>query len=140
MKVNFLKLFVGVLALLLSASGAVAEDLKEASEEVRSEAARKKLGEKPGALCLYVKGLCCPSCAIGIRKKVTKLKFVDRKEFSKGVDLDAKTQLVMIGLKAGATPDNTKLARAIEDAGYDPVHLYSLTAGKLATTPIRAKN
>ncbi|MFT4690410.1 MAG: hypothetical protein ACI9OD_002626, partial [Limisphaerales bacterium] len=78
-------------------------------------------------------------CAIGIRKKVSRLAFVDKKQFSKGVDLDAKTQLVLIGLKSGSTPDKAALAKAIESAGYDPVHLYSLNNGTLKTTPLVAK-
>ncbi|MGY8675322.1 MAG: heavy-metal-associated domain-containing protein [Verrucomicrobiia bacterium] len=123
-------------AIALTASAA---DLKEVNETVRVQAASKKLAEQPTALCLYVKGLCCPSCAIGIRKKVSRLAFVDKKQFSKGVDLDAKTQLVLIGLKSGSTPDKAALAKAIESAGYDPVHLYSLNNGMLKTTPLVAK-
>jgi copper chaperone CopZ len=135
----YLKLLFGISLLTATTTLVSAADLKEASEQVRSAAAKKKLGDQPGALCLYVKGLCCPSCAIGIRKKVAKLDFVDGKQFSKGVDLDAKTQLVLIGLKKGAQPDNVKLAKAIEDAGYDPVHLYTVKSGELTTTPLPVK-
>jgi len=130
-------LLLGVMAVLTTT--AYAGPPAEASEEARIVAATSKLKEQPGAMCLYVKGLCCPSCAIGIRKKVSKLAFVDQEQFSKGVDLDAKTQLVLIGLKKGATPDSSKLAKAIEDAGYEPVHLYRLTDGELKTTPLIAK-
>jgi hypothetical protein len=128
-----------LIALIFATVSASAADLQEVKESVRIQAASKKLKEQPAAMCLYVKGLCCPSCAIGIRKKVSRLTFVDQKQFSKGVDLDAKTQLVLIGLKSGAAPDNAALAKAIDAAGYEPVHLYSLINGTLKTTPLVAK-
>lgn len=106
---------------------------KEASQEVRNTAAIEKLNKEANTVCVYAKGLCCPSCAIGIRKKVGKLSFVDTKRLAKGVDLDVKTQLVTIAVKAGADADPTALAKAIDDAGYDAVHLYTLSAGKLGT-------
>ena len=72
--------------------------------------------------------------AIGIRKHVSKLDFVDKKRLSKGVDLDAKVQLVLVAVKEGHTPDLAALAKAVDDAGYDPVILYRLNGGALKTS------
>jgi len=52
------------------------------------------------------------------------------------VELDAKTQLVQIGLKPGQSVDKPALAKAIDAAGYIPVHLYALKDGKLSTVPV----
>jgi copper chaperone CopZ len=136
---NFFKMsLIACLTVALTASS-MADELPEASEEARRVAAKQKLQAQPEAALLYVKGLCCASCAIGIRKKVAKLDFVDKKLFKKGVELDAKTQLVTIGLRKGKTVDRTALAKAIEDAGYDPVHLYALTGEALTTKPFAVK-
>lgn len=136
---NFFKLsLIACLTVALTTSG-VADEPAEASEAARTAAAKQKLQAQPDAALLYVKGLCCASCAIGIRKKVAKLDFVDKKQFKKGVELDAKTQLVTIGLRKGKAVDNKALAKAIVDAGYDPVHLYALTGDAVTTTPFAAK-
>ena len=67
---------------------------------------------------------------------LSKLEFVDTGRFKKGVKLDAKTQLVTVALKRGKAVDKPALSRAIDDAGYDPIHLYTLEGGELRTVPI----
>lgn len=119
-------------------SSSLADELPEATKETRSAAAKQKLQAESEAAVVYVRGLCCASCAIGIRKKVARLDFVDKKRFNKGVELDAKTQLVLIGLRKDKPVDNAALAGAIEDAGYDPVHLYELTGETLTTQALPA--
>ncbi len=115
----------------------------EVSEEVRVDSAWEKLSANASIVVLYAGGLCCPSCAIGVRKKVSRLPFVDRKRFNKGVDLDAKTQLVSVAVTpSDDDPDFDSLSQAIWDAGYTPVRSYALVGGKLVTTalPSEARN
>ena len=50
--------------------------------------------------------------------------------------LDAKTQLVTVAVKQGQAVNQPALSRAIDDAGYDPIHLYTLENGELQTMPI----
>lgn len=134
---NLMKtVLVPAMLLVAFAFTGVSEVLPEVGEEVRKTAAVDRLKKDPDTAVLYVKGLCCPSCAIGIRKKVSKLAFVDRDQFNKGVDLDAKTQLVQIGLKPGNTVDKPALSKAIDAAGYEPVHLYVYKDGELSTDPV----
>ena len=64
---------------------------------------------------------------------MTKLEFVDRERFKKGIDLDAVNQLVLVALKPGESVDTALVSKAINDAGYDPVHLYTLKGGTLQT-------
>ena len=80
---------------------------------------------------VYTKGLVCESCALGIRKKVQRLDFVDTKKPSKGVVLDVRSQLVSISLKNGAVINKAELTKAIKGAGYEPLTLFKLENGKV---------
>ncbi len=139
-KLSLVNFFLMVLVPLTSSDVfALEEDVSsEATESVRVVAAKEKLIKEPGSVVLYAKGLCCPSCAIGVRKKVSKLDFVDRSRFKQGVKLDTKTQLVTVAIAEAKKADFNALSLAIEDAGYDPVRSYSLEDGGLLITPLAA--
>ena len=126
------------LAVSLVCAPSISQPNPEASQEVRNTAVVEKLKATSGTVAVYAQGLCCPSCAIGVRKKVSGLPFVDQARLEKGIELDAKTQLVTIALKPGAKVDAKALSKAIVDAGYEPVHLYRLDGGKLITKKIAA--
>ena len=102
------------------------EDKEEVRPEVRLTAAKKILLEKTQISLIYVKGLVCPSCAIGIRKNLSKMKGVDKKRFKDGIDMNPETQLVAIALKDGAELDNKDLIERVVDAGYVAVEEYRL--------------
>ncbi len=121
------------LAFSTAASGQMLDAFPEISATERESAAQLAL-KSPDTVALYAKGLCCASCAIGIRKKVSKLSFVDTNRFNQGVELDPKTQLVRIAIKPGQKEDLKALQAAILDAGYDAVQLFKLTQGKLQIT------
>ena len=106
--------------------GMANEDKEEARPEVRLTAAKKILLEKTQISLIYVKGLVCPSCAIGIRKNLSKMKGVDKKRFKDGIDMNPETQLVTIALKDGAELDNKDLIERVVDAGYVAVEEYRL--------------
>ena len=84
---------------------------------------------------LYVRGLCCPSCAIGVRAKLSRLKFVDKKRFKKGIDMDAKHQLVTVALKKDQSIDPDKVEKGIDDAGYVAVEWYTIENSGLKAHP-----
>lgn len=130
--------FLLIVAVLVPLSSpvvlAVGEDVSpEATEEIRIVAAKDMLSKEPDTVVLYAKGLCCHSCGIGVRKMISRLDFVDRKRFNKGVELDTKTQLVVVAIAESEMPDLESLSEAIVDAGYDPVRSYRLTDGNLQT-------
>ena len=102
------------------------DDKEEVRPEVRLTAAKKTLLEKTQISLIYVKGLVCPSCAIGIRKNLSKMKGVDKKRFKDGIDMNPETQLVTIALKDGAELDNKDLIERVVDAGYVAVEEYRL--------------
>lgn len=75
---------------------------------------------------VQVNGIVCDFCALGVTKKVSKLKFIDRSKYTKGVDVDVQAQLVTIAVKPEATLDQAALYAAIEAGGYNPVELWQL--------------
>ena len=103
----------------------------EVNQEVRAKAASAVLQKEQGIALLYVRGLCCPSCAIGVRAKLSRLKFVDKKRFKKGIDMDAKHQLVTIALKKDQSIDPAKVEKGIDDAGYVAVEWYAVETSGL---------
>ena len=107
----------------------------DVNQTVRNLAAIKKIKETKDISLLYVKGLVCPSCALGIRIKVGKLPFVDSSRYKRGVDMDTKTQLITVALLPGVKADNQSLSLAIIAAGYDPVEKYTMQEGKLKSHP-----
>jgi len=113
--------------LLISSQIMIAnEDKEEARPEVRLAAAKKTLLSSSNISLVYVKGLVCPSCAIGVRKNLSKMKGVDKKRFKDGIDMNPETQLVAIALKDGAELDNKDLIERVVDAGYVAVEEYRL--------------
>ena len=102
------------------------EDKEEARPEVRLAAAKETLLESSEISLVYVKGLVCPSCAIGIRKNLTKMKGVDKKRFKDGIDMNPETQLVSIALKDGVQLNSKDLIERVVDAGYVAVEEYRL--------------
>jgi len=136
---NWMVCLIGTSMLLLCAPASAQllnpppQKYAEASEEERLKVAEKELTGKSDVVMVYAEGLCCPSCAIGIRKKISKLDFIDTSGSKKGVDLDPEFQLVTMQLKKNAVVDLKKLAMAIDDAGYTPVRLYKMAQGNVAT-------
>ena len=107
------------------------DDKEEAPVEVRLAAAKKLLTESTQIALVYVKGLVCPSCAIGVRKNLSKMDGVDKKRFRDGIDMNPETQLVTIALKKGAQVEVKELLERVDDAGYAAVEEYKLHNGHL---------
>jgi hypothetical protein len=115
MKIPFA--FITAVLLFVSPATYGNEDKEEVTPEVRLAAAKKVLKDSSDISLIYIKGLVCPSCAIGVRKD--------------GIDMDADTQLVKIALKDKTLIDNKDLIARVDDAGYDAVEQYKLHDGHL---------
>ena len=102
------------------------EKFDEISEDARKVAAKGKLESTKDSLVIFAKGLCCMSCAIGARKMISRLDFVDNDRLNNGVELDAKTQLIKIALKKNAKVDRPGIVKAVDKAGYEAIHTYML--------------
>ena len=130
MKIRFVLLSIALIS-AFSYLFAKDDDKAEAPVEVRLAAASKLLKDSSAISLVYVKGLVCPSCAIGVRKNLSKMKGVDKKRFRDGIDMNPETQLVTIALKEDDTIDNKDLMERVEDAGYIAVEEYKLHDGHL---------
>lgn len=101
---NWKLIKLGTMAVLLSSTAAVAQDY-----------------------VINVNGIVCEFCSIGVTKKVSKLPFVDRTKYDKGVKVEIETQMVTIAVKGDADLDKDALFAAIESGGYNPVQIFELT-------------
>lgn len=77
---------------------------------------------------INVNGIVCEFCSLGVAKKVSKLAFIDRSKYDKGVKVEVESQMVTIAVKADAQLDQHALFEAIESGGYNPVEIFELTA------------
>ena len=75
-------------------------------------------------LVFEIKGLVCSFCAHGLQKGMSKLKFVDKKKYTKGVYTDITHQFVKVGLKKDKIPNIDKALVAIQNAGYEVLKSY----------------
>ena len=67
---------------------------------------------------VYVKGLVCPSCAVGLKNGLMKLSFV------KSVRINYKTGIVLVYEKqqrdkGGEELDKSRITKAVKDSGYE---------------------
>ena len=67
---------------------------------------------------VYVKGLVCPACAVGLKKFLLRLPFV------KTIHVNYKTGLVLIYEKhprdkGSVALDKSRITKAVEDSGYE---------------------
>ncbi len=62
---------------------------------------------------VHVKGLVCPSCAIGIKRHLLKTKQVDT------ITFDVKAQFAYITLLSNKSLSDAEIKTAIENAGYE---------------------
>jgi|TARA_B110000263_G_C14982793_1_gene362319 hypothetical protein len=74
-----------------------------------------------------VNGIVCNFCSLGVAKKVSKLPFIDRAKYDRGVKVEIESQMVTIAVKEGAALDIEALFAAIESGGYNPVKVFELT-------------
>jgi len=104
----------------------------QAREKIVSQALK---GQTQKA-AVYVQGMVCTSCAIGVRVHLKKIDAVDRKQKNKGVTLHPDGQLAYIDLKAGKKLDPAQVSEAIKKAGYKPVSLYVWNGKKVEKTQL----
>ena len=80
-------------------------------------------------LVFQVKGLVCSFCAHGLQKGLSKLKFVDKKKYTKGIHTDINHQYVVVGLKKGEEINVDDVIDVITDAGYEVFKFYTNPSG-----------
>lgn len=73
-----------------------------------------------------VNGIVCEFCSIGVRKKLSRLPFVDTSKYDDGVIVDIEHQRVTVAVKEGMPLERAALFDAIKSAGYNPVEIFQL--------------
>ena len=107
------------------------KDKKEATPEARLQAAKEAMSTHMDIALIYVKGLVCPSCGIGVSKNLSRMKGVDKKRFKRGIEMDVKTQLVKIALNGKAGLDKADILERVDDAGFVAIEEYKLHDGHI---------
>ena len=72
---------------------------------------------------VVVNGIVCSFCAKGAQKKISKLPFIDKSKYRKGVFVDIENQLVTFAIKSGEKVDLDKIYKAIKSGGYEPIKI-----------------
>ena len=102
------------------------KDKKEATPESRLQAAKVELTEHSQIALIYVKGLVCPSCAIGVSKNLSRMPGVDKERFKRGIEMNTNTQLVKIALSDQSKLDKKEILERVDDAGFNAIEEYKL--------------
>ena len=107
------------------------ERAAKVTDEQRMKNVQEELNTNPKAIAFFAKGMCCQSCAIGVRVHVATMNFVDTERFNKGVKLNALTQVVTVAIKDGAKAHPNAIKVAVQRAGYEPIEMYQLVDGQV---------
>ena len=71
--------------------------------------------------------------------KLSKLDFVDRKRYKRGVEMDVNNQLLTVALKKGQAANYAFMGKEIDKACYLVMEWFLLNQGKLMSRPFKAK-
>ena len=76
---------------------------------------------KPNEAVFEVHGIVCSFCSVGVRKKLSKLSFIDTSKYDDGVLVDIENQKVTVAIKPDAELDVQAAFESIKSGGYEPV-------------------
>lgn len=122
---------------LLSLNLSAKDGDPDISDKERLIAVEKKLKENPNHNLIYVQGLVCSSCGIGVKVQLRKLKGIDKKQLDKGVNLDINTQLAAFALLDNHTALPQDVLKAITKAGYEAKYLYQWDGKAIVKTKLQ---
>lgn len=115
------RLLAIVIAVLVFSPIAVAAP--DHAHEGESAALSEPLGEAtpaPNEAVVRVSGVVCSFCSQGLQKKLSKLPFVDRSKYKKGIHVSIEDQLVTIALKPDLALDLALVYDKMRSGGYEP--------------------
>ncbi|MBI2384658.1 MAG: heavy-metal-associated domain-containing protein [Elusimicrobia bacterium] len=84
---------------------------------VASDAARAEPAELSGAVLVRVKGMDCPMCAFGFKRRLKKLPGAE------AVRLDYKAGTARITFKSGARINPDDIRKSVKDAGFEAIEI-----------------
>ena len=77
-----------------------------------------------GEAVIIVHGIVCSFCSQGVVRNLSKLPFIDKSKYTKGVKVEIEDQKVTIAIKSGSTLDLDQVFESILKGGYEPVEAY----------------
>ncbi len=80
---------------------------------------------------IVVHGIVCSFCSQGVRKKLSKLPFIDKSRYQNGVKVEIEKQKVTIAVKPGSSFDISEVFRSIKSGGYEPVVAHQNLGNKI---------
>ena len=81
-----------------------------------------------GEAVIVVQGIVCSFCSQGVKRKLSKLPFIDSSRYSKGVEIEK--QKVTIAIKPRSDFEIDEVFRSIKSGGYEPVVAYRNIEGE----------
>lgn len=75
-------------------------------------------------IVIIVHGIVCSFCSQGVRKKLSRLPFIDKSKYTNGVKVEIEKQKVTIAIKPNSNFDIDKIFQSIKSGGYEPVVAY----------------
>lgn len=116
------------LTLLTSALFFIAAEPAAAQEKITLNGKDVSVGQNE--IVFQVSGLVCSFCSYGLQKGLSKLDFVNKEKFTKGVFTDIDHQYTVVAVKEGSSADIESARKAIIDAGYEVLHAFTNPTGK----------
>lgn len=77
-----------------------------------------------GEAVIIVQGIVCSFCSQGVKRKLSKLPFIDGSRYSKGVKVEIEKQKVTIAIKPGSDFEIDEVFSSVKSGGYEPVVAY----------------
>ncbi|MCV6603902.1 MAG: heavy-metal-associated domain-containing protein [Porticoccaceae bacterium] len=104
----------------------------ESQPQAQTQALPLPENQEPNRLLLDVDGVVCSFCSHGVKKKLAKLPFIDKSQYSDGIYVDIDQQQVLVAIQPGQVADIDAAFKAVRDGGYDPLRAcVTDAAGKL---------
>ena len=78
----------------------------------------------PGEAVIIVHGIVCSFCSQGVTRNLSKLPFIDKSKYTKGVKVEIENQKVTIAIKPDGKLDLAQVFKSILKGGYEQVEAY----------------
>jgi len=80
---------------------------------------------------IQINGIVCSFCAFGVQKNLSKLEFLNRSKFKKGVLVDVKNQQITLALAEDKNINLGEIYDSIKKGGYEPEVFYLRVKGDI---------
>lgn len=96
----------------------------ESKQKVDQPVDASSISVPPGEAVIVVHGIVCSFCSQGVTRSLSKLSFIDKSKYTKGVKVEIEDQKVTIAIKQGESVNLDQVFKSILKGGYEPVEAY----------------